>query len=46
MEGVMRVFENQEKLEKNEPIELAYPDRSTFLIDSNKMLALIANGPM
>ncbi|XP_030833470.1 AMP deaminase 2 isoform X1 [Strongylocentrotus purpuratus] len=46
MEGVMRVFENQEKLEKNEPIELAYPDRSTFLIDSNKMLALIANGPI
>ncbi|XP_041470686.1 AMP deaminase 2-like isoform X3 [Lytechinus variegatus] len=46
IEGVMRVFENQEKLDKNEPIELAYPDRSTFLIDSNKMLALIANGPI
>ncbi|XP_063959715.1 AMP deaminase 2-like isoform X4 [Lytechinus pictus] len=46
IEGVMRVFENQEKLDKNEPIELAYPDRSTFLVDSYKMLALIANGPI
>ncbi|XP_072166234.1 AMP deaminase 2-like [Diadema setosum] len=46
VDGVVRVFEDAEKMERNEPIELAYPDRATFLMDMNKLLALIANGPI
>ena len=46
VDGVVHVYEDEEKAAKNEPIELAYPDRATFLADSNKLLALIANGPM
>ena len=46
VQGVVHVYQSQEMFEKGEPIELPYPDRQTFLADMNKLMALIANGPM
>ncbi|XP_038062446.1 AMP deaminase 2-like isoform X2 [Patiria miniata] len=44
--GIIQVYENQEDVEKSKPIDLPYVDKTTFLADSNKLMALIANGPI
>ncbi|XP_072049506.1 AMP deaminase 2-like isoform X2 [Amphiura filiformis] len=46
VQGVVHVYQSQEAFEKGEPVELPYPDRATFLADMNKLMALIANGPI
>ena len=46
VEGIVHVYQCEEDVEKNKPVELPYPDRETFLADMNKLMALISNGPM
>jgi hypothetical protein len=45
-EGIMRIYQDQQALDHNEPIEWPYPDRATFLADQNLMLVLMTDGPL
>ena len=45
-EGVCHVYRDEGSLEKHEPVEWPYPDRNTFLVDQNIMVALVADGPL
>ncbi|KAK2152412.1 hypothetical protein LSH36_329g01002 [Paralvinella palmiformis] len=44
--GIMKVYQDQQALDHNEPIEWPYPDRNTFLVDQSMMLVLMADGPL
>uniref|UniRef100_A0A4W3KH46 AMP deaminase n=1 Tax=Callorhinchus milii TaxID=7868 RepID=A0A4W3KH46_CALMI len=44
-DGVIFVYDNKEKLEKDIPKSLPYPDLETFTLDFSHILALIADGP-
>lgn len=44
--GIMYVYESQEKLEKNEPLEWPYPDVKSFVADQNILYALMVDGPL
>ena len=46
IKGLIHVYETKEDAENDKPVDLPYVDKSTFLADSNKLMALIANGPM
>ncbi|KAJ8035153.1 AMP deaminase 2 [Holothuria leucospilota] len=44
--GLIKVYDSKDDIEKGTPVELPYPDKDTFLADQNMLLALIANGPI
>ncbi|XP_076800140.1 AMP deaminase 2-like isoform X2 [Clavelina lepadiformis] len=46
LNGVFRVYHDAEHLEKGEPFDLPYPDLETFIQDSNRIMAMIVNGPL
>ncbi|XP_071807049.1 AMP deaminase 2-like isoform X2 [Asterias amurensis] len=46
IKGLIHVYETKEDAENDKPVDLPYVDKSTFLADSNKLMALIANGPI
>ncbi|XP_022107456.1 AMP deaminase 2-like isoform X2 [Acanthaster planci] len=45
-DGIIRVYENEEDVARDKPIDLPCVDKMTFLADSNMMMALMANGPI
>lgn len=43
--GVIRVYDNKEKMETNQPCNLPYVDLESYTLDLSFLLALIADGP-
>uniref|UniRef100_A0A8W8L1Y0 AMP deaminase n=1 Tax=Magallana gigas TaxID=29159 RepID=A0A8W8L1Y0_MAGGI len=46
VQGLMYVYENEEAVKNNTPLELPYIQPKTFLADQNIMYALISDGPL
>lgn len=46
VQGLMYVYENEEAVKNNTPLELPYVQPKTFLADQNIMYALISDGPL
>ncbi|XP_078326691.1 AMP deaminase 2-like isoform X6 [Crassostrea virginica] len=46
VQGLMYVYEDEEAMRKNSPLELPYVQPKTFLADQNIMYALISDGPL
>lgn len=46
VQGLMYVYENEEAMKNNTPLELPYVQPKTFLADQNIMYALISDGPL
>ena len=44
--GVMRVYTDNSKLEQNDPIKYYSPDLNEFLQDQNILMTIIADGPL
>ena len=46
MEGVYQVYKNEERMQKNAPIDYSFPRLEEFVRDMHLMCALIADGPL
>lgn len=46
VDGVMHVYENDDSMAQDKPIEWPYPDRQSYLAELNIMLSLISDGPL
>lgn len=46
VDGVFQLYENQEAVERNEPINYSYPNLATFVQDMNLLCTMIADGPL
>lgn len=46
VQGLMYVYENEEAMKNNTPLELPYIQPKTFLADQNIMYVLISDGPL
>ncbi|XP_034251283.1 AMP deaminase 2 isoform X1 [Thrips palmi] len=46
VDGVFQLYENQEAVERDEPINYSYPNLATFVQDMNLLCTMIADGPL
>nr|CAB3221499.1 AMP deaminase 2 [Phallusia mammillata] len=46
VDGVFRVYEDEQHLSRDEPLDLPCPDLQTFIHDLNRLMAMTVDGPL